>query len=170
MLATPETTASPITETDRQFKESDHNIRPLDELFTSPWRRMLESLVEGDLVPLLQAQGFAIRDTMIRSKRRLSNGEVYELDILAHSDHEVIVVEVRTILEPEDVNRFIDKLQSIKQWIPRYADHTIYGAVAWLQADAGAEEMAQRRGLLSIRATGSSAALMNPSGFSPKAW
>jgi hypothetical protein len=46
-----------------------------------------------------------------------------------------------------------------------YAGNTVYGAMAYISADAGAEKMAQNKGLFVIRATGDSAYLENPAGF-----
>ncbi len=157
-------------ETARQFKATDRRLNKLENLFTSQWGRLMESLVEGDLVPLLQARGIAVGDTTTRLKGQIKGGGNYEFDILAHNGDEMVVVEVKTTLRPQDVNRFTDKLRQMKQWLPRYANQTIYGAMAWLQADAGAEEMAKNQGLWSIRATGSSAAIVNEADFQPRAW
>ena len=157
-------------ETDSKFQETDRKLNKLEALFTSQWGRLMESLVEGDLVPLLQARGIAIHDTTTRLRGQRPDGNNYEFDILAHNGNEVVVVEVKTSLRPKDVKNFIHKLDQMKQWVPRYADHTLYGAMAWLQADAGAEEMVKKRGLFSIRATGSSAAIVNADGFKPRVW
>jgi hypothetical protein len=42
--------------------------------------------------------------------------------------------------------------------------------MAWLTADAGVEVMVENRGLLSIRATGDSASIVNAAEFRPRAW
>ncbi len=157
-------------ETDRRFRETDRKLNQLEALFTSQWGKLMESLVNGDLVPLLQARGIAIHDTTTRLKGQRPDGHNYEFDILAHNGAEVVVVEVKTTLRPKDVHHFIGKLQQMKQWLPRYADNTIYGAMAWLQADAGAEEQVKNQGLFSIHATGSSAAVVNSADFRPRAW
>ena len=130
-------------ETDRQLKETDLRLRKLDELFESQWGKLMESLVEGDLVGILNRQGIEISDTTTRLKGRIAGGGNYEFDIVAHNGHEIVVVEVKTTLRPQDVRKFIYKLENIKQWIPRYAGNTIYGGMAWLTTTAGAEEMAE---------------------------
>lgn len=157
-------------ESNRQFKESDRKLQKLEDLFTSQWGRLMESLVEGDLVSILNQRGIAISDTTMRLKGRRADGGNFEFDIVAHNGHELAVIEVKTTLRPDDVKKFLHKLDHIKQWLPRYADNTIYGGMAWLTAVAGAEEMVQSRGLFSIRATGDSAAVVNPLDFHPKAW
>ena len=43
-------------ETDRLFRETDKKLDKLDELLNSQWGRLIESLVDGALVPLLMNQ------------------------------------------------------------------------------------------------------------------
>jgi hypothetical protein len=175
-------------ETDRQFKETDRKFqeterlikesaeetdrkfKQLEKLFTSQWGRLMEALVEGDLVPLLTQRGISVSDTSTRLKGKRPDGGNYEFDIIAHNGAEMVVVEVKTRLRPDDVKDFLYKLDHIKSWIPRYAHNRIYGAMAWLTADAGAETMVENRGLLSIRATGDSASIVNTAEVRPRAW
>ena len=81
-----------------------------------------------------------------------------------------MVVEVKTTLKPNDAKKFITKLNQLKGWMPRYAHNRIYGAMAWLTADAGADAMVLNRGLFSIRATGDSAQILNPPDFTLRYW
>jgi Holliday junction resolvase-like predicted endonuclease len=157
-------------DTDRRFKDTDHKLNQLEQLFTSQWGRLMEALVEGDLVRLLTERGITIADTTTRLKGKRSDGGNYEFDIIAHNGEEVVVVEVKTTLRPEDVKGFLNKLNHLKTWIPRYAGNRLYGAMAWLTADAGAEAMVENRGLFSIRATGDSASILNAADFQPRAW
>ena len=168
-------------ETDRKFQETgqllreqsqatEKKINALEKLFTSQWGKLMESLVEGDLVNLLVQRGIAIADTTTRLKGKQPGGGNYEFDIIAHNGEEVVVVEVKTTLRPDDVKNFLDKLDHLKAWIPRYAQNRIYGAMAWLTAAASAEAMVIKRGLFSIRATGDSASIQNDSAFTPHAW
>jgi predicted GIY-YIG superfamily endonuclease len=172
-------TDAKFKDTDAKFKDTERLIRTqskeinrLERLFTSQWGKLIESLVEGDLVNILQRFGLQVENTSTRLRGRTAMGRNYEFDILAldHDGEILVVVEVRTTLCPEDVNDFLDKLSQFKTWLPRYTDNTIHGAVAYLQADASAVTMAERRGLLVIRATGDSAAIVNSRGFKPKAW
>lgn len=163
-------TARQFKETDRQFKSTDRKLKKLEDLFTTQWGRLMESLVEGDLVKVLNRRGIAISDTTTRLKGRHATGGHFEFDIVAHNGREVVVIEVKTTLRPQDVTRFLDKLDHFKTWLPRYADNVIYGGMAWLTAVAGAEQMVESKGLFSIRATGDSAAIVNAEDFRPRAW
>lgn len=157
-------------ETDRKFQETDRKLNQLEKLFTSQWGKLMEALVEGDLVDLLNARGIPVTDTTTRLRGKRPDGGNYEFDILGHNGDEMVVVEVKTTLRPDDVKDFLDKLDHLKVWIPRYGLNRVYGAMAWLTADAGAEAMVENRGLLSIRATGDSASILNAPDFRPRAW
>ena len=157
-------------ETAQQFSETDRKIKELNTLFTSQWGKLIESLVAGDLVNLLNQRGIAVNDTVMRLKGKQPNGDQYEFDIIAHNGDEIVVVEVKTTLRPNDVKDFIEKLQNFKTWVPLYANKTVYGAMAWLTADAGAETMVMKRYFFSIRATGDAAQIVNPPDFVPYGW
>ena len=169
--ATPEkvwATLDRITEKqEKAAKEIDQRLKELAGLFTSQWGALMESLVEGDLVPLLQARGITVRYTHTRMRGR-RNGEHYEFDILAENGEEVVVVEVKTTLRAEDVAQFLEKLGKFTVYAPGYQGKKIYGAVAYLKTDASVVVHAERRGLFVIRATGNSASIINDADFRPR--
>jgi len=156
-------------ETDKQFKETDKKIKQAFDLFTSQWGRLVESLVEGDLLQILRERNIFVENTHQRVKGSYQ-GKNYEFDIIAVNGKHVVVVEVKTSLHPDDVRHFLTKLKNVRLWLKEYSDKEIFGAVAYLQADAGSADMAQNKGLLAIRATGKSAWIINPEGFAPKAF
>ncbi len=149
------------------MRETDRQLKKAEEQFTSRWGRLMESLVEGDLVSLLQQRGVAVEMTTQRLTAR-RNGEHFELDILAANGTEAVAVEVKTTLRPRDVNRFEEKLKGLKEWLPAYGGHRLFGAVAYLEAHDSAVRRAVRRGLVVIRATGSSASIVNEPDFRPR--
>ncbi len=153
-------------ELSRQIKETDRQLKKTDAQFNSRWGKLMESLVEGDLVPLLQAQGIAVEETSTNVKGG-QEGRHYEFDILAVNGEEV-VVEVKTTLRLEDVTHFLSKLERFTGWVRRYKGNRILGAVAYLKADSNVVLQAQRQGLYVIRATGSSASIVNEADFRPR--
>ena len=156
-------------ETARQMKETDRRLKKAEGLFTSQWGKLMESLVEGDLVPLLKQRGIEVERTLQRMTGR-RNGEHFEIDIVAANGAEVVVVEVKTTLRSEDVTEFLDKLSQFVEWSPEYRERRIYGAVAYLKSDASVTKYADRRGLFVIRATGNSASIVNEPDFEPRAF
>ncbi len=154
-------------ETALQMKETDRRLKKTEALFNSQWGRLVESLVEGDLVALLQGYGIDVESTSPRVKGR-RNGEHYEYDILAVNGEEVVVVEVKTTLRSEDVTHFLGKLAKFTVHQPVYKGKKIFGAVAYLTVDHDVELYAERQGLFVIRATGSSAGIINQADFQPR--
>ena len=153
----------------KQMKDTDRRLKKTDELFNSKWGKLIESLVEGDLVNLLQSWNIPVRHTHSHSHGR-RNGEHFEFDILAVNGEQVVVVEVKTTLRPEDVNHFLGKLARFTVYEPEYHGKTIYGAVAYLKASESAPVHAERQGLFVIRATGNSASIVNDEQFQPRAF
>ena len=150
-----------------KFKETDKKIKELAGLFTSQWGILVESLVEGDLVNILNERGIQVISTTQRRKGNYQ-GESFEYDIIAHNGIEIVIVEVKTKLRPGDVKKFIEKLNKVKTYLPEFANFKVMGAMAFLKADAGAEVMVEKRGLFVIKATGDSAAIINQSNFKPR--
>ena len=158
-----------MKETDRQMRETDRRLKKAESLFTSQWGKLLESLVEGDLVPLLRNRGVAVHTTYERRKGRW-NGEHVEYDIVATNGAETVAVEVKTTLRPEDVTEFLRKLSFFADWFPEHRRDRIFGAVAYLKADESVTKHAERQGLFVIRATDSSASIVNAADFKPRAF
>ena len=127
----------------------------------------IPALQQGNQVPLLQARGKTVQSTHARMHGR-RNGEHYEFDILAGNGEEIVVVEVKTTLRAEDVAHFLGKLGKFTEYEPVYKGKKVYGAVAYLKADASVQVHAQRQGLYVIRATGSSASIINSEDFRPR--
>ncbi len=158
-----------MEETARQIQETDRQLKKTESFFTSQWGKLMESLVEGDLVPLLNARGIAVDSTHQRCEGR-RNGEHFEFDILAVNRRDVVVVEVKTTLRSEDVTRFLSKLSRFTDLAREYRGKRILGAVAYLKSDGAVTTYAERRGLFVIRATGSSASIVNTEDFEPRSF
>lgn len=156
-----------MKETDRQMKETDRRLKKAESLFTTQWGKLMESLVSGDLVRLLDGRGIGVRSLAQRTLTR-RGGESYEVDIMAVNGEEIVVVEVKTTLRPEDVGRFHSKLVRFKEWWPEYRDRKVYGAMAYLQASDDVARHAERQGFFVIRATGDSASIVNAEDFEPR--
>ena len=151
----------------KTLRDSRRRINKLDELFTSQWGKLVEALVDGQMVQILNERGIEVGQTNQRSVGYYQ-GKKQEIDILAINGDEIVAIEVKTTLRPEDIKVFEDKLKVLKLWMRRYADAKVYGAVACIRADGGSAELAAKRGLFVIRAVGSSAYLTNDEDFKPR--
>ncbi len=149
------------------FKETGKQLKELKELFTGRWGKLVESLVEGDLVSLLKERKIDVIGVAKEHKRTV-NGKDYEIDIIAINGKEIVVAEVKTTLGKKDVDKFIKKLKVFKDYFKEYKNRKIYGCVAYLRENQGSAGYSQKQGLLVIRATGSSASIINKEKFKPK--
>ena len=156
-----------MQETGRRMDDNSSEIRRLNELFTSQWGKLIESLVEGDLVRLLQQRGVAVQHTVTNPRQNYGERR-WEFDIVAVDGEQVVVVEVKTTLRVPDLDRFIERLDQFPDLMPEYADRRVHGAVAYLKAYQESDVRAERLGLFVIRATGSSASIINRQEFTPR--
>ncbi len=156
-------------EIDRQMQETDRRLKKAEDLFTTQWGRLMESLVRGDLVALLNERGIEVERTLQRVESR-RGGRHFEVDLLAVNGREVVVVEVKTTLRSEGVTKFLSKLSEFLDWCAEYRGRRILGAVAYLDGAESVTKYAERSGLFVIRATGNSASILNEPGFEPRAF
>ena len=150
---------------DKMSKE----ITRLRNLFESQWSRLIEALVGGKLVKLLKERRIDVNRITTNYEGNYQNRQ-YEFDILALNGSEVVVVEVKSRLQVQDVKELLDELKQFKTWVPEYRDKKIYGAVAYLRFEEAAIKYAENQGLFVIKAVGDSASLINGSDFQPRSW
>lgn len=140
-------------ETDRKFKETDRQLRRLEGLFGIQWGKMMEALVEPNALDLFRARGIDVHYIFSRVKVQ-HNGDTREFDLILENDDEVVVVEVKSTLRVEDVIDFLDDLDHIFDYFPRYRGCHIYGAVAGLDIVEEADRYAYKRGLFVLSVSG----------------
>ena len=165
-----------FAETDRKFKKTDKMLTKSHNLFTTQWGKLMESLVRGDLVKLLNQKGINIQNILRNEPGRMRYTDEHgseqemlcEIDLIARNGGEVVAVEVKTTLRVKDVKKFLDTLPKFTLLLSEYSGKKVYGAVAYLQADEYSGDYAEKKGLFVIRATGNSASIINGKGFKAK--
>ncbi len=156
-------------ESRRREKETDRRLKKLDELFTSQWGKLIESLVEGDLVKLLKMRGITVDKTLVRREYIEVPGKpLAEFDLIACNGNETVVIEVKTTLRVEDVDHFLKSMKLFRTAMPRFQNDIIYGGVAYINVVGSADKYAQKKKLFAIKATGSSASIINAEDFEPQ--
>ena len=152
------------------MRETDRTLRRLEDLFNGQWGKLMEALVEGDLLKLLRQRGIAA-DHTVNNLKSGNGARRWEIDIIAANGEVVVAVEVKTTLKVRQVGNFIETLKVFPEEAPEvYRNKQVYGAVAYLKADEAADVYAERQGLYVIRATGSSASITNQEDFKPRAF
>jgi hypothetical protein len=161
-----------IQETNKQIKQTSKKVKELTDKIDDTekrWGKFVESLVEGNLLKLLNEKNIEVQYTMLRQKRKV-NGIDYEIDIIAENGIDIVAVEVKTTLRPAYVENFLNKLEKFKEVFPKYKDNNLMGAVAYISVYGASDSMAENNGLFVIKATGEGARLTNKKSFKPKYW
>ena len=154
-------------ETSQQIKETNEGLKKARALFETQWGRLMESLVEGDLLKILNERGIAVKNTYMNVKSEYGEDQ-YEYDIVAGNGDETVVVEVKTTLRVKHVKKFLEDIKKFSHRLSVYKNKTIYGAVAYLRSEEEANKYAEKHGLFVVRATGDSASTINKKDFKPK--
>jgi hypothetical protein len=77
-----------------------------------------------------------------------------EIDLFLENGDTVVIIEVKTTLKVADVNDHIEKrLKPFERFSPRYADVTVYGAVAYVPVEKNADRYAYQKGLFVLTFT-----------------
>ncbi len=166
-----------LRENSRQLKKTEaivsKNAYKVSEL-NSNWGKFVESLVEGDLLRLLNERGIEVQGILPRSQMSYVRDDGMrkhkEFDLVAVNGEEVVVVEVKTTLRPDDVERFVEVMGDITKYFPDYSSKAVYGAMAYIRCDSDSNLDVEREGLYVIRATGDSANIVNAENFRPESF
>ena len=158
------------SKTEAAIRKLSKEVSRLRDLFESQWSRLLEALVDGKLVHLLRQRQIPVNHTSSNVAGLSADGQAYEFDILAVNGDAVVVVEVKSRLQSDDVREFVNELKHFKSWLREYQGMKVYGAVAYLRADESAIRQAQNQGMFVIKAVGDSAQIINPPDFQARAW
>ena len=159
---------------EKRRKEQAERDRKLDQRLNriagdgdNRWGRLMEALVEGDLLRLLQDAGVPVSNqaARVRSNR---GGKWREYDLVALGESDAVVVEVKTTLRRDDIPRFGERLRDFRDWRRDYARPRVWGGLAYLTVQGEAARLAEAAGFYLIRAVGSSAKLVNSKGFEPR--
>lgn len=175
-------------ETDRRFQETDLQLKETDRKLHAAiqenrrinqqvskqigelggaWGRFVEDLVAPACERIFLDRGIPVDQVSQRVKRR-RQGDTLEIDVLVVNQGHVLAVEVKSSLSVPDVKDFIVDLERFSVFFPEYAAMQLYGAVAGIGIESGADRYAYRQGLFVMAQSGDSVTLLNDSTFTPK--
>ncbi|RMD72966.1 MAG: DUF3782 domain-containing protein, partial [Cyanobacteria bacterium J149] len=60
--------------------------------------------------------------------------------------------------------------QEFKEFFPEYSQKQVYGAVAGIEIEEGADKYAYRQGLFVLTQSGENVVIVNGAEFQPKTW
>ncbi|MEB3192474.1 MAG: DUF3782 domain-containing protein [Snowella sp.] len=152
-------------ETDRRIREVNKQIGDLG----GKWGRFVENMVAPACETIFLKRGIPVHQVSQRVKKRL-NGQTLEIDVLVTNEHHVLVVEVKSSLGVNDVKELQSDLNKFRQFFPEYSHKQLYGAVAGIEIEEGADRYAYRQGLFVLAQAGETVSILNSPDFQPKNW
>ncbi|MBF0125135.1 MAG: hypothetical protein HQL60_07350, partial [Magnetococcales bacterium] len=154
-------TAQQMRETDRRMQETNLEFKQLRKLVGNIGNRLgefVEAMVKPACFRLFQGNDIQIHIIHHRLSSTIP-GAAMEVDVLAESQQAVVAIEVKSKIDKEDIDRHIYRLQRFKKAFPRYADCTVYGAVATMVLDNNLKQLAIDHGLFVIVPSGDTVVL-----------
>ncbi|GBE76062.1 hypothetical protein myaer87_32890 [Microcystis aeruginosa NIES-87] len=151
--------------TDRQITRLSKEIGNLG----GKWGRFVENMVAPACETLFLNRQIPVHQVSQKVRKRL-DGKTLEIDVLVTNENHVLVVEVKSSLSVDDVKELIKNLTEFRQFFPEYNHKQLYGAVAGIEMEEGADKYAYRQGLFVLAQRGENVAILNDTEFQPKTW
>jgi len=180
-------------ETDRQMKETDRQLKETDRIVKENALQMKESKAEFDerlghyinlfgdfteytMAPKLRDKFLEFGLDFPKANRNSSVKDnktkkiILETDVMLENGDKAMLVEIKTQLTVERINKHIERLEKMQKHADLYGDkRTFLGAVAGVVVDDDVREYALNQGLYLIEPAGADLSITPPNG-QPKEW
>lgn len=163
-------------ETDRKIQKTMEENRRINRQLNQQignlggkWGLFVENLVAPACETIFLDWGIPVHRVSQRVRQR-RNGDAMEIDVLVLNQNHVLAVEVKSTLSVDDVKDFAEKLSRFREFFPEYEQRQLYGAVAGIGLDLGADRYAYRQGLFVLVQSGETMAILNDRQFQPRNW
>ncbi|MDI6791279.1 MAG: hypothetical protein QME81_00190 [bacterium] len=138
------------------------------------WGLFVEGMVAPSIPEIFKPLGVDVVALYQRALRR-KNGDEMEIDVLCPGKREdgreiVIVTEVKSTFEVNDVNYFIERLKEFREFFDEFRDKDVIGVAAGVTFRPEARKYAQRKGFYVLVPSGEVMKLWNRPDFKPKVW
>ncbi len=167
-----EQTNKEITSLSQEVNKVSQEVKRVTQqvsALTGKWGSFVENMVAPACQTLFLNRGIPIHQVSKRVEKRL-NGDTLEIDILVINENHILAVEVKSTLGVSDINEFIEDLGQFKLFFPEYKEKQLYGAVAGIDIEDGADKYAYRQGLFVLAQSGETMTILNGDTFEPKSW
>ena len=139
-------------ETAQQMKETDRKIKELSTRFSSTTGHIIEGLMSSSAIKIYEDKGFKINSLCKNYKRKNKQLNLeMEQDVVLFTETQVIVEEVKASCDKQDVEKFFRNMEKFKLLYDEYADKEVFGAVAAVNYEDGADMYARNLGLFVVR-------------------
>jgi len=168
---------------DRRAKQRDEDYRRMKERadqfdkrfgsFTNRFGEMVEHMVLPNMLKGFRALGIVFDKAYNNAKIEDANGRIlFETDITLESGDKVMIVEVKTKLDVEDVTEHIKHMEKVRAYADKKGDKRIYlGAVAAMIIYGNERIFALKNGFYVIEPSGETFDITPPQGiYFPREW
>ena len=139
-------------EWDQRMRETDKKIKEVTTRFSSTTGHIIEGLMSSSAIKMYEDKGFKINSLCKNYKRKNKQLNLeMEQDVVLFTETQVIVEEVKASCDKKDVEKFFHNMEKFKLLYDEYADMEVFGAVAAVNYEDGADTYARNLGLFVVR-------------------
>ena len=138
---------------EKMIEENKLYVQQIDSRWGNEWGKLVEALIEGNFIDLLNKKGIKVTKANPNYKGRRHN-ENKEFDLVATNGTEIMVVETKSTLTKGKVNKFLKVMNLFKEYCPEFGALTVYGGMACLKGSPEALSYAESQGLLVLKVSG----------------
>ena len=141
-----------FAETDRQLKETSLEVKRLSRQLSGTTGHIVEGLVSSSTEKLFEKVGLVLHNSGKNLKRSLPSENIaMEVDVLLSNEELAIPIEVKANCTKDDVRWFLHQMSHFRRLFPEYDGKEVVAAIAAINYEKGAAELAHREKLLVIR-------------------
>jgi len=141
-----------FAETDRQLKETSLEVKRLSRQLSGTTGHIVEGLVSSSTERIFQKAGLELHNSGRNLKRSIPSEKIaMEVDVLLSNEEMAIPVEVKANCTEANVKRFLHQMGHFRRLFPEYDGKEVYAAMAAINYEKGAAELAHKEKLLVIR-------------------
>ena len=153
---------------EKMIEENKVYIQKIDSRWGNQWGRLMEALMKGSLLKLLNQKGIKAIKVVPNYEGQWEDLD-REYDLVAINSQEMVVVETKSHLKKGHVDDFLKELASFKKFCPEFKHLKAYGGVACLRSSKEVRGYAESEGLFVFRVQGNNNAILaNKPQFKPK--
>ena len=161
------------TETDKQLAIMSKEISRLTRKLSKnegQWGKIAESLVRGELASIMRERfGVILDDASLRMGGEDQDGRQWEIDVIGVNSDVVVIVEVKTTLDLNDIKYFLSNIVNrFPALVKRYRKCKVYAGVAYVRTgsnEASVIKQAEDKGLFVIKVFKNTNKIVNSVGF-----
>ena len=141
-------TAAQIDKVSKEQEKTDLQLKKLENLFTTQWGKLIESLCAPASLEVFKKKGIGISQIYRSAARGESpTGHRMEVDVILCNTTVAVAVEVKTTCRVQDVDHFLEQMKYFKECFRPFASCTVYPAITALKYNEKSDQYALSKGL-----------------------